>query len=285
VFTPSDPNNQKETIMKYATRKNFLALSVLGAISCMTDGATAGAAVSEATAAEATEAAGKEVAAAVPPNSFKHSFYFRSVKDTPENREAIEKLGTVEEIEQEPGEPKTIRRATETYTFPLPVVNTGNEKLDVVMRDMIKQEIIAAAQNFVKKGEVPDLAKLSWDAIVDAKYTALTTAAAGDDSGSGFNAAFLKEVAAKFSAFQKNVGRDENGINVMSKMITGRFSVVTTFKYIKGLPLVKANLEQWFLEGCTEEEQTQYADVVQYLSDRCDEAMKPQEVETGSLFG
>jgi hypothetical protein len=270
--------------MKYNTRKTLMAQLILGSVVAMSDGATAGAATpgQEAEAAAAVDAAGVVVAA---PNSFKHSFYFRSVKDTPENREAIEKLGTVEEIEQEPGEPKTIRRATETYTFPLPVVATGDAKLDVVMRDIIKQEIIAAAQNYVKKGEVPDLAKLSWDAIVDAKYTALTTASAGDDSGSGFNAAFLKEVAAKFSAFQKNVGRDENGINVMSKMITGRFSVVTTFKYIKGLPMVKANLEQWFLEGCTEEEQTQYGDVVQYLSDRCDEAMKPQEVETGSLFG
>jgi hypothetical protein len=217
------------------------------------------------------------------PKAFKHSYFFRSVKDTPENREAIEQLGAVEESEED--EVKTIRRATETYTFNMPEIATGDPKLDLVMWDIIRSKIVEAAQTYVKKGEAPDHDKLSWPAIVDAIYLKLTTASAGDDSGSGFNSALLKEVAGKFSAYMKAIGRDEKGTELMAKMVTGRFSIITTHKYIKGLNMVKANIENWYLEGLNEEEQAVYEGVVQYLTDRCVDAMTPKEVETGTLFG
>lgn len=272
--------------MKYATHsryRNLLALAVIGAVNFNTE---ADAVVGEAGASAAVDAAAAEVAKPALPNKFEHSFYFRSVKDTPANREEILKLGQIQEIpsEEEGGE-NLIRRATEKYTFPMPEVNTGDAKLDVVMWDIIKREIIAVANSYVKKGETPPLEKLSWPAIIEAKYIAITTSASDDDSGSGFNSALLKEVATSFANFMKAIGRDENGTAIMAKMITGRFSIITTHKYIKGLPMVAQNIEKWFLEGLNEDQQTMYQDVTQYLLGQCEKAQKPQEVETGSLFG
>jgi hypothetical protein len=266
--------------MKYSNftrRGNLLAMAVLGSISFNTD------LEAEAGAAASTEAASSKPAL---PTKFEHSFYFRSVKDTPQNREDIQKLGEIQEIpSDEEGGENLIRRATEKYTFALPEINTGDAKLDVVMLDMIKKEIISAANAYVKKGEVPPADKMQWSAIVEAKYLAITTAASDDDTGSGFNSALLKEVATSFSNFMKAIGRDPDGTAIMSKMITGRFSIITTHKFIKGLPMVMQNIEKWFLEGLNEEQQTMYTDVTQYLLGQAEKAQKPQEVEVGSLFG
>lgn len=251
--------------------KSRINLLALGIISSMTDGVEAG----------SNAAAPAPVA---DPNIFSHSFYFRSMADTPANREAISALGEIEESETDDTPPKPlIRRKTETYKFHLPEVNTGNEKLDVVLREMIKQEIIAAAKPFVTEGKVPPADKLTWDAIIEAKYIAITTAGSGETE-SGIAAAFLKEMATKFATFMKAIGKDEAGITIMSKMITGRFSITTTHKYINGLPMVAANIEKWLLEGCSEEEQELYADGVEYLLKKLEEAKNPPKVETGNLF-
>lgn len=268
--------------MRTFNRNKFQALLALGVISSMTDSADAGS-----SAAVASEANGADTQIATPEtdHTFKHSFYFRSMLDTPANRETLALLGEIEESQDDSTPPKDlIRRKTETYTFQLPEVNTGNPKLDVVLLDIIKNEIIAAAKPYVNKGEVPPADKLTWDAIIEAKYIAITTAGAADAEGSGFNAAFLKELAGKFSEFMKALGKDETGTAIMAKMITGRFSITTTHKYINGLPMVAANIEKWLLEGCTEEEQDVYGDAVEYLLKKLEEAKNPPVVETGSLF-
>lgn len=235
------------------------------------------------TAAEADTQRAEVVA--TDPHSFKHSFYFRSMLDTPANRETLAALGEIEESQDDSTPPKDlIRRKTETYTFQLPVVATSNPKLDIVLLDIIKQEIIAAAKPYVNAGSVPPAEKLTWDAIIEARYIAITTASAADAEGSGFNSAFLKELAGKFAEFMKALGKDENGTAIMAKMITGRFSVTTTHKYIAGLPMVAANIEKWLLEGCDEDSQSVYADAVDYLLKKLEEAKNPPVVETGSLF-
>jgi hypothetical protein len=236
---------------------------------------------------QAVEGEQGEVAVATDPNTFKHSFYFRSMPDNARNREALEALGEIEESvdETDPEKPRNmIRRKTETYTFVLPVVNTTDPKLDVVMRELIKEQIVAHAKPYVTEGKVPPPEKLTWEAIVEARYIAITTASV-DEAASGFNSSLLKEVAEKFSNYMKAVGRDVKGTEIMAKMITGRFSVITTHKYINGLDMVKGNIENWILEGCSEEEQAIYGDVVDYLLKKLEEAKNPVVVETGSLFG
>ncbi len=265
--------------MKHSSLQRMIALGVITLMAEGTDAATAG-----------SNAAGTEVAVQ-PDHSFKHSFYFRSMLDTAKNRETISSLGEIEESEtdeeQSDGTIKkipTVRRKTETYTFQLPVVDTGNEKLNVVLLDIIKNEIIAAAKPFVNRGEVPPADKLTWEALIESKYIAITTAGSADSEGSGFNSALLKEVAEKFTKFMTALGKDANGISIMAKMITGRFSVMATHKYINGLPMVAGNIEKWLLEGCDEEEQNTYSDVTDYLLKRLEEAKNPPKVDTGSLF-
>jgi len=230
-------------------------------------------------------------------------YNFRRFPDTPANREA--QIPSVEgreiqvatefkkDSEGNDTDEVVFKRATETYNLLLPTPealgftfaadNEDSKKQAKVLQSMISTLVEQYGRALVNAGQVLTADNCSWELAANAEHDRLQkqgTSAGGVTYGKDL----LEDIAESFSDYLKSIDKPEDGIKAMSKMITGRFGVLSTRKYIKGLDLVRANLEGWYAQHLTEQEQLDNKEVTIYLLERLEAAKEPEEIETGNLF-
>lgn len=230
-------------------------------------------------------------------------YNFRRFPDTPENRAA--QIPEVEgreitvntefkkDSEGNDTEEVVFKRATETYNLLLPTPEAlgftfdldseDGKKQSKVLQSMISSLVEQYGRALVNAGTELTAANCSWDLAANAEHDRLQkqgTSAGGVTYGKEL----LEDIAESFGDYLKTLGKPEDGIKAMSKMVTGRFGVLSTRKYIKGLDLVRGNLEGWYANHLTEQEQLDNKEVTIYLLERLEAAKEPEEIETGNLF-
>ena len=232
-------------------------------------------------------------------------YNFRRFADTPENRAAQlpEVDGRTIEVSEElktdadgkvvePHEP-VFKRKTEIYNLPVPTPEAlgftidsesdDSKKQVKVLQNMITTLIEQYGRKLVNEGVMLTPNNCNWQIAASAEYERLQKV--GTSSGGvTYSKELLEELAESFSDYMQSLGKPDDGIQVMVKMIKGRFNVLSTRKYIKGLDMVRDNLEQWYANHLTEEEQEENKEVTIYLLERLEAAKEPELVDTGSLF-
>lgn len=182
------------------------------------------------------------------------------------------------------------KRATETYTLSVPTpaelgvsIPEGpeGEQLATVLQHLFNGLVISVGRTLVDAGVAVTEENASWNAAVAAEYTRLMESGG---SGPTYSKELLVEVADAFAAYMAAIGKPEAGITAMVRMIKARFDLASTAKFIQGLDAIIGNLTTWLSDGCTEEEQTSYLSVVEYLVDRAEKAKEPPKVDPASLF-
>lgn len=231
----------------------------------------------------------------------RQNYSFRRFEDTPANRtKQIPSTAdhnitvTVEDEKNDEGKAtgkKLFKRETESYDLivptpqllgiPVNLEDAESVKQNRAIQSMITDAISEVARTLVNAGTTVTADNCNWQHAVTAIVTRLDN---NIGSGSQYSKEFIDDLCKLFGAFMLAVGKKQEGVTVMTNLIKSRFNPLSCRKYINGLPAVQANLEQWLLEGCDETQQAQYGDAVVYLSECIEKALKPVEVDTGSLF-
>lgn len=228
-----------------------------------------------------------EFQAAAVPETITHSetFYFRTFKDTPENRAKLPK-DPDHQIELDLGKDETgvatFKRKAETYTYDVPNAKallspTATEQEVVVMQDVINTFMKTSAKALVEAGKTITSAVLNWESIVASKFISLTTG--GSSTGSGISAAMLRAFSEKFATWATAQGHKPAGIELTGKMIRGRFGATTAGAYKPVVPRVVENIGLFFTDGMDETEQAANESILEYLIAQAEKALEEPKVE------
>lgn len=237
------------------------------------------------------------------------NYSFRRFEDTPENREKQLQFAdanheidfvvapAVDDDGKETGK-IVFKRTTETVQLVLPtaaalgfapeldsegVQTTNSAKQEKVLQAIITGAVESLGRKIVNQGITVTNDNCSWPIAMLAEYDRLSSAGTSA-GGVTYGKDYLQEIVDMFAAYMKNIDKPEAGILAQSKMIKARFNRMSTAKYINGLDMVAANIEEWFTQGLDEADQATHLEVVQYLLEKCETAKTPEVVETGELF-
>jgi hypothetical protein len=228
------------------------------------------------------------------------NYSFRRFEDTPANR--AEKLPkttrqlelTIEDQKDADGKPtgkKVFKRKTETYTLivptpqalGMPVPETEQQKKEsAVVQSIITGAIENLGRSLVDQGIEVTPENCNWDLAVNDTYERI--AASGGSSGITFTKEYLEEIATKYGEYAVATGKNEGGTAVIQKLIQNRFNKLSTRKFTAVLPMIQTNIENFLVEGLTAEEQEATTPVIQYLCERIQAAMEPEEQVSADMF-
>lgn len=176
------------------------------------------------------------------------------------------------------------KRESETYTVAVPTAESlgvaGAEAIAFVQAG-INKAFESFGRNLVNDKAPLTAENISWEMVLK---DALSSGRSSGAKKTGIGKELLTAAVKSFQEYLRAIGKPEAGIEVMCKMMRGRFNAVSVVRYLQGLPLVRANLISWVEEGCTEEEQVVFAPVAIDMCGRIDAALEPKEEDTASLF-
>ncbi len=185
------------------------------------------------------------------------------------------------------------KRKTETYSLPVPTPAALGFSIDLetpegkqqnkVLQSMISTLIDQYGRSLVNAGSQLNATNCNWQIAAAAEADRLSKIGTSA-GGVTYSKELLDEVSESFGKYLEAIGKTEKGVVAMQKMVTGRFGVLSVRKYIKGLDLVRANIEGWYANHLTAEQQAELLEVTGYLLERLELAKEPELVETANLF-